>query len=811
MEHRQEAHKHCPQCHTSLMASREGASLSFCQSCGFPLMLVAGKYRLMERLGEGSTATIYLAHHIALAEEKERVVKVIKPEVLQDETSRYRFQREIQVTIALGRRNQHVVTIYDDFGEDTRLGYYYVMEYLQGNVLQDIMYHGEPLGNWLAFRVMYQLCDAVAAAHRAGIVHRDLKPENMLLVERDTEPYFLKLIDFGIAKSMRRKLDLVVTHGALGTPAYMSPEQCLNKPVDGRSDIYSMGALMYELLTGFQLFQDPQEEHSEEPDREGMLALLEAQVNKKPKPMRELCPKLNIPEGLDQAVRQALEKDPNRRYQRVEDFWNALAPFAPSAYQQLSMGSQAMLPSVRLSPPSSVNLPTAPPDSDWNSPGSQEEVAKSEEEGISARIARFISTQRQPMTPADREVAEARSYDNLPAQRQPVAQPRNGRVEDKHTNPKTSRRSFVPPVDSRQLLPDALQGPAVGDPSQKPIDTTRPPRPATLPPRMKRTAPMNLISEESSEDDELYLSQPQEELTPSAAAKAKAIAEAQRSETQVSNSPSSPSSSGLRPPQMKNKLAKTMRMRMVEDDDDSEIIQPQKPSPSRPSKAIAAAISKKVDSATQLPALGGLVPKAPPVSTQNTTGTKGSDARLPASPFAKSAGSVQHTDTRVFFEDAVIQDAVIEDADAALMFGLEKQKSVPTTSRTHKHQMFLPQEEDYATVAAYHSPSLKKDDTGAISILFEDEPAPTIQEDDDDEFGFDDLSTVAVDSGDFGKTLPTDGVSLEALQAPLRPQQASSAKRVSSSQVPGGGQVIDDQAQTSELTPSKVPWFKPPK
>jgi serine/threonine protein kinase len=344
----EEAPKQCPQCETDLRQV-ETRELTFCQNCRFPLLVIAGKYRLKRILGEGTTAVVYLATHIHLQEENERVIKIVKPETLNDDQGHLRFQREIQVTTALSRRNEHIVSIYDDFGELPELGCYYVMEYLKGKALQDLMYAGQPLGKWLTFRVFYQLCQAMGAAHRAGIVHRDLKPENILLVERDIEPYFLKLIDFGIAKPIRRKADLIMTQGALGTPAYMSPEQCLNRPVDSRSDIYAMGALLYECLTGEQPFSSKQE--VEEGHRVNMLEVLKAHINDKPPSMLLLRPDLPIPEGLDKVVLKTLEKDPDMRYQRVEDLWDALAPFAPPVYQQLEMASQTGLPAAKLTPP----------------------------------------------------------------------------------------------------------------------------------------------------------------------------------------------------------------------------------------------------------------------------------------------------------------------------------------------------------------------------------------------------------------------------------------------------------------------------
>ncbi|TNE44558.1 MAG: serine/threonine protein kinase [Deltaproteobacteria bacterium] len=367
MQQRRAELQHCPQCQALLQQGQQ--SKPFCRRCHFPIQPLANKYRLQKILAEGSSARIYLAHHTGLLEDRERVIKVIRREHLDKEESRIRFAREIQVTIALSKRNEHIVGIYDDFGEDPFLGHYYVMEYLQGQTLQQIMYEGEPLEHWLAFHIFYQLCKGMGAAHRAGVVHRDLKPENILLVERDMEPNFVKIIDFGIAKPLKRKVNFNLTQGALGTPAYMSPEQCVNEPVDGRSDIYSMGVLLYEMLTGHTPFGSLN--NSDEPpsrQRENMLEILKAHIKNEPTPMRELRPDLPIAPGLDQVVLRTLAKDPNNRYQTVEDFWNEVAEFAPPEYQRLALSSQNALPSVQL-PTSQPSLPsyTEPePEKDWS-------------------------------------------------------------------------------------------------------------------------------------------------------------------------------------------------------------------------------------------------------------------------------------------------------------------------------------------------------------------------------------------------------------------------------------------------------------
>jgi serine/threonine protein kinase len=317
-------------------------------------MQVAGKYRLKSLLAEGSHAMIYLAEHLHLREERERVIQVIKPEYTQKQESRIRFEREIQITIALAKRNEHIVYIYDDFGEDPHLGYYYVMEYLSGNTLQSLMYEGEAIEQGLAFHIFYQLSKALGAAHRAGIVHRDLKPENIILLRRDMDEHFVKVIDFGIAKPLKRKSQLHLTQGALGTPQYMSPEQCINQNIDHRSDIYALGVLMYELLTGYLPFEN---EEGDLTSRSGMLSLLDAHLHQQPMSMRERSDdaKSYIDIELDRMVLRALAKDPDERYQSMEQFWRAIAPFAPPTYYQLLFASHGIF--ATFTPSSLFSIP----------------------------------------------------------------------------------------------------------------------------------------------------------------------------------------------------------------------------------------------------------------------------------------------------------------------------------------------------------------------------------------------------------------------------------------------------------------------
>ena len=309
----------CPQCENALKPRHH--EMGSCPRCRLPLTLVAGKYRFQRLIDEGNMGHIYLAHHIHLANEPERVIKVMKPKVLSRPGMSERFMREVRLTAALSRRNEHVVQIYDDFGEEPKLGYYYVMEYLRGQSLKKLLRPGEALSRELIFHIFRQLCQSIRAAHNEGVVHRDLKPENIFLVRRGEDPFFVKVLDFGIAKPLKRAIHTDLTQGAIGTPDYMAPEQCLNVEVDSRCDIYAMGVILYELFTGSTPFAYLGKD---------ALLTMHAQVSELPESMLFRRPELNIPPEVDRIVLRALEKNPADRFASVEDFWRALDEYYPS-------------------------------------------------------------------------------------------------------------------------------------------------------------------------------------------------------------------------------------------------------------------------------------------------------------------------------------------------------------------------------------------------------------------------------------------------------------------------------------------------
>ena len=310
-------HSNCPSCGSDTSQVRElleSGEFTFCPRCQFPLSLVARKYRLLRQLGEGGFGKVYLAEHVWLDVDRERVIKVIKSEALKQPGMEKRFRREVQTTSSVSRENEHIVRVYDDFGEEPKLGYFYIMEYLQGITLEDFLLELDDVpGVDLALHIFRQICEAMEVAHRKGIIHRDLKPSNVFLIQRKDDPYFVKIFDFGVAKPVDWDRSLQLTQSPVGTPAYMSPEQCRNKDVDARADLYSLGIMLYELLVGQTPFLDPA-------DPPTMPELIRRHISAMPPPFSDIWPDHPFPAALEQAVMTAIEKRPEDRFDSVTEF-----------------------------------------------------------------------------------------------------------------------------------------------------------------------------------------------------------------------------------------------------------------------------------------------------------------------------------------------------------------------------------------------------------------------------------------------------------------------------------------------------------
>jgi serine/threonine protein kinase len=262
-----------------------------------------GKYRLDERLGVGGMGTVYRALHLLI--DRPVAVKVLNPRFVEDEAARTRFRREARAAGRLQHPNAVTVT---DFGESQDGYVYLVMELLEGRTLREVLAKEAPLDVARSVALMVQISSAVAAAHEAGIIHRDLKPANIFIVQRSEVPAVVKVLDFGIAKLAAELLDeeeqeaLALTQVGvmIGTPRYMSPEQCDGVALTPAADVYSLGCILYEMITGTVPFSGSTP-----------LAIALKQTSEIPRRPREFVS--SIPPALEQAVLHALEKRPQDR------------------------------------------------------------------------------------------------------------------------------------------------------------------------------------------------------------------------------------------------------------------------------------------------------------------------------------------------------------------------------------------------------------------------------------------------------------------------------------------------------------------
>jgi serine/threonine-protein kinase len=208
-----------------------------------------GQYQLKQHLGSGGMGEVYLAEHLLL--KQPCALKLIRPERAGDPATLRRFEREVQATARL--KHWNTVQIFD-YGHVADGTFYYVMEYLPGLTLEQLVKQHGPQPPGRAVHLLRQVCLALREAHALGLIHRDIKPANIMVCERGGEHDVVKLLDFGLVKAVglaRREEALTQEGGITGTPTYMSPEQGAGQDhLDGRSDIYSLGAVAYFLLTG---------------------------------------------------------------------------------------------------------------------------------------------------------------------------------------------------------------------------------------------------------------------------------------------------------------------------------------------------------------------------------------------------------------------------------------------------------------------------------------------------------------------------------------------------------------------------------
>lgn len=307
--------KVCPQCGVEYdTASR------FCPNDGTPLRpkgnadpfvgrVLAERYHMLKRLGEGGMGKVYLAEHVKM--NRQCAVKVMNSALLNDSESAQRFAREASNAARIIHPN--VAAVFD-YGETDGV-VYLVMEYVEGEPLTRLLEREKSLSPARSVDIAHQVAEALVAAHELGIVHRDLKPDNIIIAPGKNGHDIAKVVDFGIAKAIEEAPaeSLTRTGLVIGTPEYMSPEQLLGDPVDTRSDIYSLGCILYQMLTGRRSFDETTREQ-----------MIKRRLTEKAPHPRDLVP--DLPKTLDLIVVRLLARAPQDRYATVAEVRDLLIP-----------------------------------------------------------------------------------------------------------------------------------------------------------------------------------------------------------------------------------------------------------------------------------------------------------------------------------------------------------------------------------------------------------------------------------------------------------------------------------------------------
>lgn len=264
-------------------------------------------YTILEEVGRGGMGVVYKARHTAL--NKTMAAKVLHKELAEDAVNVRRFHQEAKAASFLSHPN--LVAVYDS-GISTDGKPFLIMDYLNGSSLDVMLQRMGFLELNVFHHVFEQVCEGLSHAHHKGVIHRDLKPANIMVIEAQHDSNFVKIVDFGIARLLQQTakdgVRVTQTGDVIGSPSYMSPEQCLGHPMDERSDIYSLGVVMYEALTGCRPFEG-----------ENAIQIIVRHVQELPISPRRLRPDLRISERLDSLIMRCLSKRPDERWESVDE------------------------------------------------------------------------------------------------------------------------------------------------------------------------------------------------------------------------------------------------------------------------------------------------------------------------------------------------------------------------------------------------------------------------------------------------------------------------------------------------------------
>jgi serine/threonine protein kinase len=310
----------CPQCHAEwpgdfVTCAEDGQTLKSIQDDPMIGQTFAERYQIVSVLGLGGMSVVYKAKHKLM--DRMVAIKLMHAGLVKEPMALQRFQQESKAAASISHQN--VVTVYD-FGLTADGQAFFVMDCLEGPTLGDVIEKNGHLPVERAVNIFRQVCDGLECAHKKGVIHRDLKPANLVLLTQEDGSELVKIVDFGIAKFLpaagKKGQSLTQVGEVFGSPLFMSPEQLQARAVDARSDIYALGCVMYETLTGVLAVLG-----------DNVVETMNMHLSQKPKPFKEVAPTLKIPEEVEAVVFKCLEKNPSDRFQSAADVARALPDY----------------------------------------------------------------------------------------------------------------------------------------------------------------------------------------------------------------------------------------------------------------------------------------------------------------------------------------------------------------------------------------------------------------------------------------------------------------------------------------------------
>ncbi|WP_373371841.1 serine/threonine-protein kinase [Archangium lansingense] len=392
---------HCPSC-----GADAGDVSKYCSSCDAPLargeadeyigLTIAQKYQVEALIGEGGMGKVYRARQVAL--DKLVVLKVLRHTLLGDDRTVARFKREAKAASRLNHANSISIL---DFGiaEDGAL--FIAMEFVPGQDLHTVLSKDGPLPEPRIVRLVSQVLSALYDAHNAGVIHRDLKPENIMVEQRRNEPDFVKVLDFGIAKIQDADGDgpaLTRTGFVCGTPEYMSPEQARGATLDHRSDLYAVGVILYQLLTGRLPFES-----------DSAVGYATKHLTEEPLPPSRKRPDIRVSPAMERLIMRALSKSPDDRPQDAEAFKAELIAVekererrssASPAVRRTGPAQGVLAPLPRRATPPPSGMSTEVTDPGWG--GESEATVRAERVPPGAAAVARAAPERTQLAPPSR-------------------------------------------------------------------------------------------------------------------------------------------------------------------------------------------------------------------------------------------------------------------------------------------------------------------------------------------------------------------------------------------------------------------------